>query len=70
MNETEQGPRPDFNPEEVAAIMTGIAHGLLQDFLSRQERAVSGNSDVMGIGQSFLDLTASLMKNPQRVRPD
>ena len=70
MNETEQGARQTFNPDELSGIMAGIAgryYGLLQDFLSRQEQAMSGNADVMGLGQAFLDLTASLMKNPQQM---
>ena len=67
---TEQGEQSDFNPEKAAGIMTGIAgqyHSLLQDFLSRQEQAAGANSGMMGIGQAFLELTASLMKDPQRV---
>lgn len=68
MNETEQYPGADSSPDELAGIMNAIAgpyHGLLRDFLSRREQAPGGNSDVMGIGQAFLDLTESLMKNPR-----
>ncbi len=42
-------------------------HGLLQGFLSRQGQAMGENSDMMGIGQAFLELSASLMKNPEKL---
>ena len=64
----------DFNSEQLAGnlpeIMGNIAgqyHDLLEDFLSRRGQGTGGQLDPLGVGQAFLDLTASLMKNPERL---
>ena len=69
---TETGPvaQPGFNLDELTPIMAEIAeqyHGLLHSFLMRQGQTGGGNSDFMGIGQSLLELCASLMKNPEKL---
>ena len=70
MSKTEQGEQPDFNTEKLAGIMADISgqyQDLLQNFLSHQGQAVSGNADPTGAGQAFLELSASLMKNPDKL---
>ena len=70
MSKTEQGDQPDFNTEKLAGIMADISgqyQDLLQNFLSHQGQAVSGNADPTGAGQAFLELSASLMKNPDKL---
>lgn len=70
MNATGQGGQPAFNTEQLTGIMYGIVgqyHDLVQDFLSRQGRLANDNIDVLGVGQAFLDLSASMMKNPEKI---
>ena len=70
LSKTEQGDQPDFNTEKLAGIMADISgqyQDLLQNFLSHQGQAVSGNADPTGAGQAFLELSASLMKNPDKL---
>ena len=70
LSKTEQGDQPDFNTEKLAGIMADISgqyQDLLQNFLSHQGQAVSGNADLTGAGQAFLELSASLMKNPDKL---
>ncbi len=64
-----QNKQSEFTPEQMTEIMTHVAgpyHQLLQDFLARQEQS-NGTMDSMGVGQAFLDLTASLLKNPEKL---
>ena len=49
------------------ADISGQYQDLLQNFLSHQGQAVSGNADPTGAGQAFLELSASLMKNPDKL---
>ena len=49
------------------ADINGQYQDLLQNFLSHQGQAVSGNADPTGAGQAFLELSASLMKNPDKL---
>ncbi len=68
MNKPE--PKPEIDPEKLTEVMTGIAgqyHELLQDFLAQQEQTLNGDFDVTGAGQAFLDITTSLMKNPEKL---
>ncbi len=70
MSKTEQGGQPDFNTEKLAGIMADISgryQDLLQNFMSHQGQAVSGNADSTGAGRAFLELSASLMKNPDKL---
>ena len=70
LSKTEQDAQPDINTDKLAGIMTDIAgqyHDLLQSFLPHQGQAISGNSDPVGAGQAFLELSASLMKNPEKL---
>ena len=67
MTKAEQDRHP---PDQLAGIMADIAahyHDVLQDFLSRQPPANGTNPDVMGLGRTFLDLSASLMKDPGKL---
>ena len=50
--------------------MTDIAgqyHDILKSFLSQQGQTTPVNTDPMGVGQAFLELSASLMKNPEKM---
>lgn len=70
MTETEKHGQAAFNTEQLTGIMSNIArqyHDLLQGFLSRQGRFAPDNTDVLGVGQAFLDLTTSMMKNPEKL---
>ena len=70
MSETEQGNQPAFNTEQLAGIITTIAgqyNNLVQDFLTRQSQFTGENFDALGIGQAFLELSATMMKNPEKI---
>ncbi len=70
MSKTEQGSQASFNMEQLTGIMSDIAgqyHTLTQDFLARQGQFANDNMDVMGIGQAMLELSASMMKHPEKL---
>ena len=70
MSKTGQGSQPVFNAEQLTDILSGIAgqyQDLVQDFLSRQGRLANKNIDTLGVGQAFLELSASMMKNPEKI---
>ena len=57
---------PPFDPQALADAVTDIAgqsNTLLQSFLEQQGRGF----DPLGLNKAFLDLTAALMKNPEKV---
>jgi polyhydroxyalkanoate synthase len=66
---------PAGSPEEWAAIMTGIAERsqrLISDFVNRNAAnpvaaAHLGMADTMNIGAAFLDLTAKMLADPQKL---
>ena len=70
LSKTEQGEQFSYDADKLAGITADIAgryHDLLQDFLSRQGHSDGGNPDVTGLGQAFLELTTSMMKNPEKL---
>ena len=70
MSKTDQNGQPDLNTDKLAGIMADIAgqyHDLWEGFLSRQGQANPVNTDPMRAGQAFLELSASLMKNPEKL---
>ena len=70
MSKKDRSEQPDLDTDKLAETMAGIAgqyHDLLEDLLSRQGQAIPVNSDPMGAGQAFMELSASLMKNPEKL---
>jgi polyhydroxyalkanoate synthase len=56
----------NFDPRALAEAVTNVAgqsNALMQAYLSHQARGF----DPLGLNRAFLDLTASLMKNPHRI---
>ena len=49
------------------ADIAGQYHDLLEGLMSRQGQAIPVNYDPVGAGQAFLELSASLMKNPEKL---
>ena len=70
MSKTDQSGQPDLNTDKLAGIMADIAgqyHDLWEGLLSREGQSIPVKSDPTGAGQAFLELSASLMKNPEKL---
>jgi polyhydroxyalkanoate synthase subunit PhaC len=60
----------EFDPAKLAETVTTISaqcHEMFEDFLSTQGNDDKHNTDPLGLGQAYLDFTASLMKNPEKL---
>ncbi|MFT5351486.1 MAG: polyhydroxyalkanoate synthase [Planctomycetota bacterium] len=63
-------PSGDFDPEklnEAVVAASGQCHDMLKDFFNTQGNSDAKSSDPIGLGQAYLDFTASLMKNPEKL---
>ncbi len=63
-------PPSDFDPAKLAEIFAGISgqcHEVLQNFIKNQAKTDTTQVDPLGLGQAYLDFTASLMKNPEKL---
>jgi polyhydroxyalkanoate synthase subunit PhaC len=63
-------PPKEFNPAELAEAVVGISeqcNGMFQKFVEGQGKTDSEQMDPLGMSQAYLDFTASLMKNPEKL---
>jgi polyhydroxyalkanoate synthase subunit PhaC len=63
-------PPKEFDPAQLAEAVAGISeqcHGMFQKFIDGQGKTDSGQMDPLGLSQAYLDFTASLMKNPEKL---
>jgi poly[(R)-3-hydroxyalkanoate] polymerase subunit PhaC len=63
-------PPNDFNPAKLAEAVVGISgqcHEMLQNFIDEHSKTDAKQIDPLGLGQAYLDFTASLMKNPGKL---
>ena len=63
-------PSSEFDPARLAETVSGISaqcHEMFQDFLKGQGNSDSNQVDPLGLGQAYLNFTASMMKNPQKL---
>lgn len=67
---TKQTPSNDYDPAKLAETMADVSaqcHDIFQDFLARQGQTETPGLDPLGLGQAYLDFTASMMKNPEKL---
>ena len=60
----------EFDPGKLADTVAAVSnqcHDIFQDFLNQQGTADSASLDPLGLGQAYLDFTASMMKNPEKL---
>ncbi len=70
MSNSEHNKEQAFSPEKMTEVITHIAgqyHDLLAGFLSQQDEGRQQQLDPLGVGESFLQLTGSLMRNPEKL---
>ncbi|NKB37530.1 MAG: class I poly(R)-hydroxyalkanoic acid synthase [Gammaproteobacteria bacterium] len=63
-------PNSDFDPSKLAETVNDISEqyqSMLQDFISSQGQSDKLNMDPLGLNQAFLDFTASIVKNPEKL---
>jgi len=63
-------PQPPFDPAQLAEAVGNIAgqsHALMESFLKARKPVDAAALDPMGVGKAFLDLTAAMMANPQKL---
>lgn len=63
-------PTGEFDAAKLAETVTGISaqcHDIFQEFLSHQGKSEDLSLDPLGLGQAYLDFTASMMKNPEKL---
>ncbi len=63
-------PENDFDPSKLAETVSNISEqyqSILHDFMSSQEQSDKFNMDPLGLNQAYLDLTASMIKNPEKL---
>ncbi len=63
-------PSNESDPAKLAEALSGISaqyHEMFQDFLKGQGKNDNNQTDPLGLGQVFLDFSASLMTNPEKM---
>ncbi len=69
-NSTTGTPQPSFDPAQLAEAVGNIAgqsHQLMEKFLAPRNPMDPASVDPLGVGKAFLDLTAAMMANPQKM---
>ena len=71
MNRSSSGiPQPPFDPAQLAQAVGNIAgqsHALMENFLKTRNAVDPAAQDPLGVGKAFLELTAAMMANPQKL---
>ena len=60
----------DFDPAQLAETVAAVSnqcHEIFQEFLNQQAGNDNQSLDPLGLGQAYLDFTASVMKNPEKL---
>ncbi len=63
-------PPKDFDPAQLAEAVINISeqcHQIFQNFVEGQDKSDKNQMDPLGLGQAYLDFTASLMNNPEKL---
>ena len=63
-------PGNEFDPSKLGETIGQISeqcHSIFEEFMKSQAQADKNNLDPLGLSQAYLDFTASMMKNPEKL---